>query len=49
MLPYSAYKKLKKSCVVLNSKSCCYRECIRRSFSYYNVSSVPTRSLNTLI
>ncbi len=49
MLPYSAYKKLKKSCVILNSKSRRYRECVCRSFSYYDVSSVPTRSLNTLI
>jgi hypothetical protein len=49
MLPYSAYKKLKKTCVVLNSKSYYYREYIRRSFSYYNVSSVPTKSLNVLI
>ncbi len=49
MLPYSAYKKSKKPCIILNSKSCYYRECIRRSFSYYNVSGVLTRSLNTLI
>jgi hypothetical protein len=49
MLLYSAYKKLKKPYIILNSKSYYYKECIRRGFSYYNVSSISTKSLNTLI
>jgi hypothetical protein len=49
MLPYSACEKSKKACVVLDSKSRRCRECVRRGFSRYNVSSVPAKSLNTLM
>ncbi len=49
MLPCSAYTKSKVACVVLDSKSRRYREYIRRGFSRCDVSSIPARSLNTLI
>ncbi len=49
MLSYSAYKKLKKTCIVLNFKSRRCRECVRRGFSCYNMPGVPARSLNILI
>ncbi len=49
MLPCSAYKKLKKTCVVLNSKSRRCREYICRGFSRCDVSGIPARSLNILI
>ncbi len=49
MLPCSAYTKSKVACVILDSKSRRYREYIRRSFSRYNISSIPAKSLNTLI
>ncbi len=49
ILPYNTCKKLKKTCVVLDSKSHRYRECIRRGFAYYNVSGIPAKSLAILI
>ncbi len=49
MLPCSAYTKLKVACVVLDSKSRRYRECVCRGFSRCNVFSIPAKSLNTLI
>ncbi len=49
MLPYSSYEKLKKTCIILNSKSRCYKEYIRRSFACCDVFSVPTKSLAMLI
>ncbi len=49
MLPCSAYKKLKKTCVVLNSKSRRCRECVCRSFSCCDISGIPAKSLNILI
>ncbi len=49
MLPCSACKKSKKTCVVLDSKSRRCRECVRRGFARYDVSSVLARSLATLI
>ncbi len=49
ILPCNTYKKLKKTYVVLDSKSRRYRECIRRSFARYDVSSIPARSLAILI
>ncbi len=49
MLPCSAYAKSKVAYIVLDSKSRRYREYIRRSFSCYNMSSIPARSFNTLI
>ncbi len=49
MLSYSFYKKLKKTCVILNSKSRRCRECVRRGFAYYDVSSVSAGSLAILI
>ncbi len=49
MLPYSTCKKLKKTCVVLDSKSRRYRECVCRGFACYDVSSVPAGSLVILI
>jgi hypothetical protein len=49
MLPCSAYTKSKVAYVVLDLKSHRCRECVRRGFSYYDVSSILVRSLNTLI
>jgi hypothetical protein len=49
MLSYSFYKKLKKTCVILNSKSRRYKEYIRRGFAYYDMSSVLAKSLTMLI
>jgi hypothetical protein len=49
MLPYSACEKSKKTCVVLDSKSRRYRECVRRGFSRYDVSSVLVKSLDMLM
>ncbi len=49
ILPYSACKKLKKTCIVLDSKSRRCRECVRRSFARCDISSVPTGSLAILI
>ncbi len=51
MLLYSVYIKAGKPelCRVLLEKSKQYRECIQRGFTYYNMSSIPTRNLNKLI
>ncbi len=49
MLPYSACEKLKKTCVILDSKSRRCRECVRRGFARYDVSSVLAESLAILI
>ncbi len=49
MLPCSACAKSKVACVVLDSKSRRCRECIRCGFSCYDISSIPAKSLNTLI
>jgi len=49
ILPYSAYEKSKKTCIVLDSKSRRCREYVRRSFPRYDVSGVPARSLVVLI
>ncbi len=49
ILPYSTCKKLKKTCVILDSKSRRYREYVRRGFARCDVSSVSTRSLAILI
>jgi hypothetical protein len=49
MLPYSTCKKLKKTCVVLDSKSHRCRECVRRGFARCDVSSILTGSLAILI
>jgi hypothetical protein len=51
MLPCSAYIKARKPKLykVLPEKSKQYRECIQRGFTYYNVSSIPTKNLDKLI
>ncbi len=49
ILPYSACKKLKKTCVVLDSKSRRCGEYVRRGFARCDVSSVPAESLAILI
>ncbi len=49
ILPYNTCKKLKKTCIILDSKSRRCREYVRRGFARYNMSSIPTRSLAMLI
>ncbi len=49
ILPYNACERLKKTCVILDSKSRRYRECVRRSFARYDMSSVSAGSLAILI
>ncbi len=51
MLPCSAYIKARKPelCKVLPEKSKQCREYIQRGFTYYDVSSIPTRNLDKLI
>ncbi len=49
MLPYSACKKSKKTCIILDSKSHRCGECVRRGFARYDVSGVPAGSLAILI
>jgi hypothetical protein len=51
MLLCSAYVKARKPKLykVLPEKLKRYREYIQRGFTYYNVSSVPTRNLDKLI
>ncbi len=51
MLPCSAYIKARKPKLykVLIEKSKRYRECVRRGFACYNVSSILTKNLDKLI
>ncbi len=49
ILPYNTYKKLKKTCVILDSKSYQYKEYVRRGFARYNISSILIKSLAILI
>ncbi len=51
MLLCSAYIKARKPELykVLQEKSKQYRECVRRGFARYDVSSVPARNLDKLI
>jgi hypothetical protein len=51
MLPCSAYIKAGKPelCKVLLEKSKRCRECVRKGFARYDVSSIPARSLAVLI
>ncbi len=51
MLLCSAYVKAGKPelCKVLQEKSKRCRECVRRGFARYNVSSIPAKNLDKLI
>jgi hypothetical protein len=49
MLPCSTCKKLKKTYIILDSKSRRYRECVRRGFARCDVFSIPARSFAMLI
>jgi hypothetical protein len=51
MLPCSTYVKARKPELykVLLEKSKQYKEYIQRGFTYYNMSSIPTRNLDKLI
>ncbi len=47
IIPCSAYKSSYKEYKVLEGKLKRYKEYIRRSLSYYNVSEISARSLST--
>jgi hypothetical protein len=49
MISYSSYEKASRSCIVLEKKSPCYKECVRRGLSRCDARKTLKGSLLTSI